>query len=238
MKPYTYCLSLFFACGLNFAARAEPGPDPNIVARHLVAEIDQSVLTEQYHHVQMEAFKARMELQMIRLKMRHASGPERESVEQALGIQEARLELLEELTVRTREELIHVTMERVELETQAGHPEHRQGQFEGSWSGQAPDGELVNLTIRGDHARLESGSGDEWFETEFHADERDDGLWNVALRIVECSDGDYKGKTSLGLAELGDGRLVMALGEPGTDSRPTSMDAGTEEAQVIHLERR
>jgi hypothetical protein len=70
------------------------------------------VLAEQYRHVRMEAFKARKELDTIRLKMRYAFGPERESIEQVLAAQEERFELLERINEPTREELNRVTMER------------------------------------------------------------------------------------------------------------------------------
>jgi hypothetical protein len=223
------------------------------MARHLVLEIDQEVLAEQYRHARMEAFKARMELETVRLKLRHAADRERMQGEQALGVHEARMELLERLVAQTREELIHRTMELVEVETEIDHlvahqddhpaehhdsaAKHHLGEFEGTWKGRDDEGAVIQLHIQGEHARLEVEAENVWFETEFEAQPRDDGLWNVAMRIVDGSEGDYAGQVSLGLAELDGPRLVMALCEPGEDRRPASLNDG-ENVKVFRFSRR
>jgi len=237
MRLLIYCLSILFAYGLSTNGRAEEHLDPGIVARHAVADIDQGVLAEQYRHVRMELFKARMELEMTRLKMRRAPEQEQDRIGEALAVQEDRVALLKESTAQIREELIGAIMERLELEARIDHPDDGHSGFEGSWSGHDREGEVVHVRIGGDHARLEAESANEWFETEFLAEARDDGLWNVAFRVIECSNGDYEGKTSLGIAKLDDGHLVVALAEPGTDVRPASPDGSGEKAKVLHLER-
>jgi hypothetical protein len=273
MKALAYSLALGVAVLCAPATTADQHPDPGVLAHLVVAEIDQEVLAEQYRHLKNKVFEVRLEFESARLKMKHASGAERVMVEQAIALQEERLELLHRTAAQTREELVHRIAERVALESEIDrvhhdhdhaehhdhdyaehhehdhehaehheddHAEHGDGMhnpFNGRWEGHDDEGAVMKLFIERERARLSVEAEGVWFETSFEAEPRDDGLWEVALRILEGSEGDYEGKVSLGLAKVSEDRLIMALSEPGKERRPNSLH-DTEDVKVFELSRR
>ncbi|MFM1942353.1 MAG: hypothetical protein RI897_1335 [Verrucomicrobiota bacterium] len=204
----------------------------------MMGEVDRGVLLEHYRHLRMEIVKGRLEQAMVRMKMDHADDSDRAEIQKMLAMQSERLALLGEHIELTRRELVEV----VRLSVQAGGKVPAPGKsgmlFDGVWRGEAPDGDSIRMEIGGGRARFNRPGVDEhWFDCDFRVEQRDDGLWNVTLRIDKGSEGEVLGKVSLGLAKVGEDELVWALGEPGEGERPDSLDRAAAGAPLLRMRR-
>jgi hypothetical protein len=224
---FTPLAILTLAACLAAPAQAGDSEAAEREAHMIIADIQRDVLAEQFRHVEMEAFKARLELRMHALEVRRMPEREREGAHRKLELHEQRLHLLEQMSAELRERIVMTHVRAAEI---GAHPEHQEhhahrAPIDGVWSGHDRENETeIRLVVEHGHARLEVPSEEVWFEGEFSIHPVDDGLSHVEFRISDTAEAEYRGKTSLGLARLTDDRLVLAANEPGKKSRPTSLE--------------
>jgi len=238
MRTVTRILSLLIALnwpvGLNASARDIN--EAELAGKRLIAEIDQQVAAEQYRHLQMEVFKAQLEMQLTEIKLRHSPGEDRlQRGERELAVQGERLELLRMRLRELREQIVDLHVRRVELQRE--DLSAMANALDGTWVGQdAEEDARIRLTVKEDQARLEVLSEDEWYELGWKSEPREEGLWELTLLLKGGSELTHIGETCLGLARLDADTLTLAVHEPGNPVRPTSMESGSQ-AKVLNLKR-
>ena len=97
----------------------------------------------------------------------------------------------------------------------------------GFWVGHdicAPDREW-NITFLADRVEFMEPSDRESFEGEYKF-VGGDNTGQIDIRIDTSSTPECFGKTALGIFELADGRLILAMNVPGKETRPDSFDPG------------
>lgn len=222
----------FFAI-LSEPARADEQRSAERHARLFLADIDQKVLAEQYRHVQMEAFKARLELRMGRLELEYLSEPDRENAKREMNLQAERLELFEETSTQLWKRILNLHVEVAEMEA-APDPKP---ELQGKWTGREQESDTeIRLVVEGEHAKFEVPSEGLWYKGKLIFEQKGGGFWAVAFHIEECAEPDYDGKISVGLARINGDRFVLAANEPGNPSRPSRLKP-SDETQIFVFER-
>jgi hypothetical protein len=237
-------------------------PHAALEARLILAEVDEEILIEQYRHLQMEYYKARVEFQSTRIKLRHVSEAERNEAqaEKIMAAMEERMEMFDRLVAEMRERIIDLHVEWAELEEAVGAEWEEEGEegeeweegeegeegeeamapihkLDGKWIGHEKGSDaLIRLMIDGEHARFEAEEEGEWYEGELALEREGEHFWEFKFRIERCPAPQYEGKVSLGLASIQEDRFVLAANEPGNPNRPSSLDR-TDETRVFVFER-
>jgi hypothetical protein len=223
---------------------------PAHAAELALVEIHADALAEQYRHLLMETFKARLESKLKHLEheLRGATDLDPDTARRMLALSEARIELLEETTERVRVQFIelHLDLARAAAEAEeheAEEDEHAEAdedevvELSGRWVGRelASDTRIV-MEIEGADVRLEMAENNIWYEGEFEVGGASGDLREVDFHIRKCTAPQYNGKVSRGIARFERDRFVLAANEPGVASRPTGLEPAGE-TRVFVLER-
>ena len=105
-------------------------------------------------------------------------------------------------------------------------PKHGMSALQGTWKGHELSGAMgeCQMTVSGDHVKVQNTRGDEWYEGKLTLLEGTSPKQAVLL-VEGCNAPQYVGKTSRVIYKLEGNTLTMAGCEPGYDTVPTSFES-------------